>query len=114
MQSILTPPNLYTISFDLPAVKYKLPYPSIVIRRGYSDVEDVKSRFVPVPKIKKTPLRWYRCGSCMCVGTLKRRENVARRTMFPRLAPSLCKLKKEITPLMREKENACREKRKEN
>lgn len=64
-------------------------------------MEGVKSRFVPVPKIKETPLRWYLCGSCMCVGTLKRRGNVARRTMFPRLAPSLCKLKKEITPLMR-------------
>jgi len=37
-----------------------------MIPRGYSDVEDVKSRFVPVPKIKETPLRWYRRGSCMC------------------------------------------------
>ena len=84
MQSILTPPNLYTISFNLPTVKYNfadkrtpLP-PPIVIRIGYSDVEGVESRFVPVPKIKKTPLRWCRCGSCMCVGTLKRKENVAR------------------------------------
>ena len=36
-----------------------------------------------------------------------------RVAMFPRLAPSLCKLKKEITPLMREDENACRQERKE-
>jgi len=77
-------------------------------------VEDVKSRFVPVPKIKKRRYAGTVAVHACVVGTLKRRENVARRTMFPRLAPSLCKLKKEMTPLMRENENACREKRKEN
>lgn len=77
-------------------------------------MEGVKSRFVPVPKSKKRHYAGAVAVHACVVGTLKRRENVACRTMFPRLAPSLCKLKKEITPLMRQNENACREKRKED